>query len=1152
MSSSFVHLHLHSEYSLLDGAIRFADALALAREYEMPALAMTDHGNLFGAVAFYKAARKAGVKPVIGCEVYVAPGSRFERGAGKGGQENHHLLLLVMDKAGYQNLMRLVSAGYLEGFYYKPRVDRELIEKHAQGLVALSACLHGEIPHLILSGKDDKARELARWYAEVFPQRFYLELMDNGIPEQQQVNRGLMEISKALDLPMVATNDCHYLRKEDSRAHDVLLCIQTGKTLEEVNRMRFQTDHFYFKSPEEMADAFREVPEALSNTLAIAEQCELKLEFGKYHFPNFHLPEEKSLEDHLEDTVRAGFVRRMEEIKRRDPEWFQAKEEAYKDRLEWELRIIEEMGFSGYFLIVADFIAYARQQGIPVGPGRGSAAGCLVAYSLNITDIDPIRYDLLFERFLNPERRSMPDIDIDFCKLRRDEVIRYVGERYGGADHVAQITTFGKMQARAVVRDVGRVLGMPYEEVDRIAKMIPEGLKMTLEKALQQEPRLGVKAQEDSRVRDLLDIARSLEGLVRHASTHAAGVVIADRPMVEHVPLYRSQHGEVVTQYDMKAVEEIGLIKFDFLGLRTLTMVHDTLQLMGRNGLELDIRSLPLDDAATFELLSAGNTEGVFQLESSGMKDLLTRMRPACFEDLIALVALYRPGPLGSGMVDEFIGRKHGKIPIQYEISSLEPILKETHGVIVYQEQVMQIASALAGYTMGQADVLRKAMGKKITSVMEEQKHFFIAGAVKNGISKDLAATLFERIAKFGEYGFNKSHSAAYALVAYQTAYLKAHHPVEFMAALLTSEKGNTDKVIRYMAACRDQGIEVLPPDVNESEWDFSVVEGKIRFGLGAVKNIGKKAIDAILEAREDGAFQSLSDFCHRVDLQRVNRRVIESLAKCGAFDSFGENRATHMALLDKTIEEAQKIQRARALGQMTMFNRMAMTQTTPDASQPLVAEWSELQRLEFEKESLGFYVTGHPLEEILGRVREWVNTDTDGLVDLPDKAEIRIVGVKRALRQVTTRKGDRMGFLTLEDLKGSVEVICFPETFRAALPLFQEEQPVCVRGHVEHAEEQSKVVASEIVGLDQIETLQAPPFNIILHGDRLEEGDLKRLRDLLGHHPGRRQMQIHLILEEGQVAVVQPAEDLRVELSEAFREELQVVFGARAELQGM
>jgi DNA polymerase-3 subunit alpha len=1152
--ASFVHLHLHSEYSLLDGAIRFPEVMELARSYRMPALALTDHGNLFGAISFYKHALQAGIKPLIGCEIYLTSGSRHDRKPGRKGQDTiNHLVLLVQNLKGYKNLLRLVSAGYLEGFYYKPRIDKELMAGDCEGLVALSACLHGEIPQLIIGGQHTKARDVAGWYSEVFDGRFYLELMDNGIPEQRVVNQGLAELSKSLNIPLVATNDCHYLRREDARAHDVLLCIQTGKTLDEVNRMRFQTDHFYFKSPEEMMQAFEGVPEALSNTVRIAEQCNLELELGKYHFPRFPLLDGENLEELFEEKVRQGFGQRMEEIRNRDPQWDGLMEGQYRERLEQELQIIRRMGFSGYFMIVADFIEFAREQQIPVGPGRGSAAGCLVAYSLNITDVDPIRYNLLFERFLNPERRSMPDIDIDFCKMRRDEVIRYVAKRYGGEDHVAQITTFGKMQARAVVRDVGRVLGMPYEEVDRIAKMIPEGIKMTLARALKQEPRLEELAQSDPRIGELLDIARSLEGLVRHASTHAAGVVIADRPIVEYLPLYRSQTGEAVTQFDMKAVEEVGLIKFDFLGLRTLTMIHDIMQLIHRKGVELDIRKIPLADTDTYRLLASGETDGIFQLESSGMRDLVIRMRPENFEDLIALVALYRPGPLGSRMIDDFIERKHGKIQIQYELPQLEPILKETYGVIVYQEQVMQIAAVLAGYSMGQADVLRKAMGKKIVHVMEEQKQVFIDGAKNNGILKETAEKIFELIAKFGEYGFNKSHSAAYALVAYQTAYLKAHHPVEFMAALLTSEKDNTDKVIRYIATCRGFGIEVLPPDVSESEWDFTVVGGKVRFGFGGVKNVGKKAIDAILEVRQERPFRSMRDFCYRVDLQRVNRRVLESLIKCGAFDSFGGHRAQYMAILDKIVDEAQRMQKAGALGQMTMFTDETDGEGIghPPEALPSFPEWGELQRLEYEREILGFYVTGHPLVRIRDQASSWINADSETLSGLMDKSDVHLLGMRRSLREVTTRKGERMGFLTIEDLKGSVEVICFPEVYRKAIAIIQEERPLCIRGTVEQGEEQPKVIAHDILSVEEIQLIQGSPFQLILKGEKLHEGDLSRLKEVFQRHPGHRELRLYLVLEEGQVAILKPEKDFWVEPSSAFKEDLRTVLGDRADIRG-
>ncbi|MEJ5377991.1 MAG: DNA polymerase III subunit alpha [bacterium] len=1145
--SSFVHLHVHSEYSLLDGAIRFSQALEAARAYKMPALAITDHGNLFGAVSFYQEATKAGVKPVIGCELYMASGSRWDRTSAKGMEGNHHLLVLARNSLGYRNLLKLVSKGYLEGFYYKPRIDRELLAMHSEGLVGMSACLHGEIPHWILQGQWERAVQTAQWYRDTFKGNFFLELMHNGIPEQDKVNEGLLRLAKELGLGVVATNDCHYLKREEARSHDVLLCIQTGKTLESSSRLKFQTDQFYFKSPEEMACSFSHVPEALSNTLKIAQECELELELGKYFFPSFPLPEGETLESRLEALARQGFQERMAQIQAHSPQWFQQRVSQYTSRLEHELRVIQEMGFAGYFLIVADFIQYARDEGIPVGPGRGSAAGSLVAYCLRITDIDPIRYNLLFERFLNPERKSMPDIDIDFCKLGRDRVIRYVAQRYG-QENVAQITTFGRMEARAVVRDVGRVLGMPYEEVDRLAKLIPKGPGMDLGKAMLKEPKLKELAQSNPQVKDLLEVALSLEGLVRHASTHAAGVVISDRPIVEHLPLYRSQEGELVTQYDMKAVEAIGLVKFDFLGLRTLTMMDDALKLIAKSGTKVDLRSIPLDDPATYHLLSSGDTDGVFQLESSGMRELLVRMKPTVFEDLIALVALYRPGPLGSGMVEEFIERKQGKVAIRYELPQLEPILKDTYGIIVYQEQVMQIAVELAGYTMGQADVLRKAMGKKIARVMEEQRQVFLNGARKNGVPEDVASRIFDLMAKFGEYGFNKSHSAAYAMVAYQTAYLKTHFPVEFMAALLTSEKDRTDKIIRYISSCKERSIEVLPPDVNESDYDFSVSDGKIRFGLGGVKNVGRKAIDAILQARKKGPFKSLRDFCSRVDTQKVNKRVMESLIKCGAFDSFGGHRAQYMAGLDQVMEEAQRLHRARARGQMSMFGEVSNF-SLPGDLLPEVEPWEESRRLEHEKESLGFYVTGHPMERITDEVSSWCNANTETLASMADKAEVRMVGVKRSCKEVATKKGERMGFLTLEDLHGSVEVVCFPEAYRQALPLIQKDLPLCVRGVLEHGEDSHKLVASEVLSVENAKALMASPLEVVVPASSIQERDLLNLKELLRSYPGYRAMRIHMVLEGGEVAVLELPETLRVNLEDGFLARLRETMGGRVEI---
>jgi len=840
--SDFIHLHVHSQYSLLDGAIRFEEAFDLAKKYRMNALALTDHGNMFGAVEFYQMAIKHGIKPIVGCEVYVAPGSRFEKKPIEGTEGAYHLTLLVKNEAGYFNLLKLVSLAHLEGFYYKPRVDKELLGRYHEGLIALSGCLKGEVAAYAGRGEIKKAIQSAEDYRKIFDdRRFFIEIQNNGVENQLLLNDRLLEIANHLSLPVAATNDCHYLHRKDAKAQEVLLCIQTGKTLQDNDRMRFSSDEFYFKSPQEMADLFPNAPEAISHTAEIAEQCNLELRFDEKHIPRIAVPAGETAESYLERMAREGLERRLSRY--REEKDFRDRSGRYKARLEEELRIIKSMGFPGYFLIVYDFINYAKNHEIPVGPGRGSAAGSLVAYALNITDLDPIEYGLIFERFLNPGRKSsMPDVDVDFCMEGRDKVIQYVSERYG-KENVAQIITFGKMQAKAVVRDVGRVLGIPYAEVDRIAKLIPNKIDITLEQALQQEAGLREAIAKDTRIASLFEIAASLEGLARHASTHAAGVVIANKPLMDYLPLQRGQNSEVVTQYPMKQVEAIGLVKFDFLGLKTLTVVDQTIHLIEKNrGLRVELSEIPLDDSEVYAVLGAGSNLGIFQLESSGMRDLLTKLKPQSFKDIIALVALYRPGPLDSGMVGEFIKRKHGQESIRYELPALEEILRDTYGVIVYQEQVMQIASALANFSLEDADNLRRAMAKKDALEMDRQKEKFLEGTKKNRISPKKAEKIFEQMETFGRYGFNKSHSAAYALLAYQTAYLKTHYPVEFMAALLTSEAQNADKIVKYISECREMKIEILPPDINESFKQFTVGGNQIRFGLTAVKNVGDAA----------------------------------------------------------------------------------------------------------------------------------------------------------------------------------------------------------------------------------------------------------------------------------------------------------------------
>ncbi|HED23501.1 MAG TPA: DNA polymerase III subunit alpha, partial [Firmicutes bacterium] len=904
----FVHLHCHTEFSLLDGAARINDLVERAAANNMPAVAITDHGTMFGVIDFYRAAKKAGIKPIIGCEVYVALRSRLQKEVRRDDSQ-YHLVLLAENNTGYQNLTRLVSAGFLEGFYYKPRIDRELLEKHHEGLIAMSACLAGEIPTLILQRQPDKAREAAVYYRDLFgPDNFYLELHDHGLPEQKIVNEGLIRISKEENIPLAASNDVHYLNREDAAVHDVLLCIQTGKTVDDEDRMRFEKQEFYFKTAGEMAERFEEYPEALANTVLIAERCNVEKDFSQRHLPEFDLPEGDNPHEYLKKLCYQGLEKRYSDI---TPEM--------RERLEYELSVIRQMGFANYFLIVWDLIEYARKAQVIVGPGRGSAAGSLVAYCLGITNIEPLQHSLLFERFLNPERISMPDIDIDFCDDKRDRVLHYVTKKYG-QERVAQIITFGTMAARAAVRDVGRAMAIPYAEVDRIAKLIPMEPKMTITKALKQSRELQQLYRED-RYRELLDTSLAVEGMPRHASTHAAGVVIAREPLVNYVPLYRTADGAVVTQFPMNTLEDLGLLKMDFLGLKTLSIIGEALDnIRRRHEMEIKIEEIPLDDPNTYAMLSQGETTGTFQLESAGMRNVLRELIPNKFEDLIAVVALYRPGPMDQ--IPVFIESKHGHRRIKYAHPVLEPILNETYGVIVYQEQIMEIAARMAGFTLGQADLLRRAIGKKKKEILDQQQELFIQGCTKNGYSEDLAAEIYDLILKFASYGFNKSHAAAYALIAYQTAYLKANYPVEYMAAIMTVYCSNSDKVALYIADCRRMGLEVLPPDINESETHFTVVGNKkIRFGLAAVKNVGLGAIESIIQNRRDKPYASLRDFTSRVDMRLCNRKVLESLIKCGAFDSLGGHRAQYLAAMDDLLMHGQCVQRERENGQISMFS---------------------------------------------------------------------------------------------------------------------------------------------------------------------------------------------------------------------------------------
>jgi len=1145
--SNFVHLHVHTQYSLLDGAIRIDPLLKRVSDFDMDAVAITDHGTMFGAMTFYEKANKAGIKPIIGCECYLAPRRLTEKTSlDKRGLS--HLILLSENQEGYRNLCKLATIAQLQGFYYKPRIDKEVLKQYIKGLIGLSGCLRGEIPRLIQENRIDKADEAARFYIDIFGEgNFFLEVQNNGIDIQEKVNQALLEMSKRLSIPLVASNDCHYLDKEDVRAHDVLLCIQTGKTVHETDRLQFRTDQLYLKSKTEMYSAFKDYPGALENTVDIARRCNIEFDYNSYHFPKFETSSLQTVDELFEQEVRDGFKSIFKRIKTKNPD---VDKKLYVDRIEKEIAVVNSMGFPGYFLIVADFIRYAKENNIPVGPGRGSAAGSLVAYSLGITDIDPIEHGLIFERFLNPARKSMPDIDVDFCINGREEVFKYVVEKYGGGDYVAQIITFGKLKTRAVIRDVGRALDIPLYEVDAIAKMVPDVLNISLDAALEQEPRLKGLAKKKPEVDDLINICRVLEGLPRHASTHAAGVVIADKPLVEYLPLYKGKKGEVVTQFDMKCVEKIGLIKFDFLGLRNLTVIANTLKLIeAEGGTPPDLTNLDLSDPATYRLLESGETTGVFQLESSGMKELLVKLKPESFDDIIALVALYRPGPLDSGMVDDFVDRKHGIKTVEYLVPQLEPILKETYGVIVYQEQVMKIAGDLANYSMSEADDLRKAMGKKIPEILAKHRERFMQGAADNGIPPDKAGKIFYLMEKFGGYGFNKSHSAAYSMIAYQTAFLKAHFPVEFMASLLTSEMHSTDGVVKYIAECRSHGIEVIPPDINESGKEFSVTGSKIRFGLVAVKNVGENAIESIVEARnEGGRFSSLCDFCERVDLKKVNKRVVESLIKCGAFDSTGDYRSRMTASMENILDYGQRVQKERSDPQMGLFDMPGNAPAINLPPLPEIDEWSEKQLLALEKESLGFYITGHPLSGHEDILEKFTNANSAGLKEKKDGATVRIGGIVRNLKTIKTKKkGSLMAFVILEDLHGSVEATVFSSLYAKAHDLLSDDRPILIQGQLQKDENSVKILADTIIPIDKAEETWTASVHFNLDITRTQRELLVNLKEIFKRHPGSCRAYIHLLNPDKTETIIALSNSMKLRAGLALTREVNRFLGYNA-----
>ncbi|HEX6948043.1 MAG TPA: DNA polymerase III subunit alpha [Nitrospira sp.] len=1147
MTASFVHLHLHTQFSLLDGANQIEPLVQQIKSFGQPAVAMTDHGNMFGAIEFYRKAKEVGVKPIIGCEAYMALGSRHaKKDSGLAHNDYYHLILLARNLTGYQNLIKLVSKAYLEGFYYKPRMDKEILKEHHEGLIALSGCLSGEIPYLI--GQKDMAAALAvaGEFQEIFgKEHFYLEVQANGLDHQRIANAGLVEIHKKLGIPLAGTNDCHYLKKEDARPHELMLCLQTGKTLSDPARMKFDTDQLYVKSTEEIAPAFSEFPGAVSNTCRIADSCDLELALNKTHLPQYKAPEGYTRESYVEHLAVEGLKARLSERPSSIPA------AVYEQRLREELLVICSMGFAGYFLIVWDIIRFARSRGIPVGPGRGSAAGSLVAYALRITDLDPLVYTLLFERFLNPERVSLPDIDMDFCMDRRGEVLNYVVEKYG-SDHVAQIITFGTLGAKAAIRDVGRVLEMPYADADKVAKLVPNQLNITLEQALDTEPRLRELVETDPKVRELMTIAQSLEGLARHASTHAAGVVISEGLLTDHVPLYKGANDEIVTQYSMGDVEKIGLVKFDFLGLKTLTMIRraETLINDGRpDQPALHVDRLPFDDAKTFALLSSGKTTGIFQLESSGMRDLLTGFKPDRFEDIIAIIALYRPGPMD--LIPDFIKRKQGKIPIAYELPELEPILKDTYGVIVYQEQVMAIANRVAGFSLGQADILRRAMGKKKPEEMEKLRVKFLEGARQKKIADKKAEKLYELIQKFAGYGFNKSHAAAYAVVCYQTGYLKAHYPTEFMAALMTSDMGNQDKIVGYFTECRDLGIKVLGPDVNESQKNFAVVDGAIRFGLAAIKNVGEGAVDSVLAIRADsGRFTSFFNFCQRVDLHKVNKRMLEGLIKAGAFDSLGAKRSQLMAMLDQAVEDGAAAQREREMGQTNIFGE-ALNGGSPHAHVepvlPNLPEWDQAQRLKYERELTGFYITAHPLARYEATIHALATATTAGITELSDGKEVRLCGIIATVKSMLTKKGDRMAYVTLEDLQGTVEVIVFPDLFKTVGELITPERLVRVTGTIDRGDKGTKIRGVKIEPLADVQTQTIKRIHIRLTGRPEVKEQLPRLLDVFKRHPGSTAVSLTFRTDGALEAETAPLPHLTVSASEHFVADVEEVLGKGA-----
>jgi len=1152
MDKQFVHLHLHTDHSLLDGAIKIEPLARRAAELKMPAVAITDHGNLYGALSFYNKMRDAGVKPIIGIEAYIARGSRHDRGSEKlapGDRATNHIVLLAKNLTGYHNLVKLSSFAYIEGFWRKPRIDRELLAKYGEGLIGLSACISGVPPHLLLRDQFDEAARASLEFQDILGKgNYYLEIQEHGLDAQNRIRKPLVELSKKTGIPMVATNDSHYLMDTDVKAHDTLLCIGTGKTINDPNRLTYGSPKYYFRSAEEMWETFGEEPDLLLKTLEIAEKCDLTFPKSIDQVPLYPVPDGHTVDSYFEKVTRDGFEERWREI-------WQALESSgslrhpisrYRDRLTHEIETIKRMGFSGYFLIVWDFIRYAKDKGIPVGPGRGSAAGSLAAYCLKITDIDPIQYDLLFERFLNPERVTMPDIDVDFCVRGRADVINYVSELYG-KQNVAQIITFGTMASRAVIKDVGRALELPYSEVEKVAKMIPppvRGRNVSIDDAIKQNPDLKKAIDTDEKVSELIEIARKLEGCNRHTSVHAAGVVISPLPIHELVPVCKGQNDELTTQFVMSDLEKTGMLKMDFLALTTLTIIEDCLKSIEREmGERPDLANIPLDDKPALKLFADGLLNAVFQFESSGMVEICRKLKPESLEDLSALNALYRPGPLDGGMVDDYIERRHGRRKVQYIIPQMKDILENTYGILVYQEQIMQLAQNLAGYSLGEADLMRRAMGKKKKEEMAKHEEKFVNGAVGRGIQEDKAQRIFTLMAQFADYGFNRSHSFAYAYLAYQTAYLKAHHPTHFYAAVLSNEIANTAKLARYIGEMKTFEIELLPPDVNSSHEGFTPVGKAIRFGLAAIKGLGSSAVQMIISAREEGSpFRSIYDFAERVDQRAVNRRVLESLIKSGAFDGAAPNRASMMAVLDKAIEYGARAQRDKLSGQTGLFAD-AMTAAVEEPALPSVPPWSKKESLALEKEALGFYASGHPLEDYAEAIKGLTRFDNGNIEEAAHGDQVALGGIILDLATKTTKKGDRFALFRLEDQYGAVKVVCWPEQFNRYKSLLQSDEIVLVRGRLELSDEGgvgATIVVQEIHQLERARSSAARAIVIKMPERSVTAKGLAALGDLISKHQGSAAVLLQVETDDGMTIRLRPQQFFRLNVSPELTAEIE------------